>query len=126
MARMYGQRHEQSGKFLLPLLYRFGVRDVIDFFESRGVRTKVEKGNRVLCESDRAEDVLGALIKYLNDSRVEVKLNAEVKEVVRKGNLIEKIVLASREEIIADKYLVCRLLLEKKKKNNIQKGKKRD
>ena len=107
MARKYGQRHEQSGKFLLPLLYRFGVRDVIDFFESRGVRTKVEKGNRVLCESDRAEDVLGALIKYLNDSQVEVKLNAEVKEVVRKRNLIEKIVLASREEIIADKFIVC-------------------
>ncbi|MFZ3072064.1 MAG: NAD(P)/FAD-dependent oxidoreductase, partial [Thermodesulfobacteriota bacterium] len=103
MARMYGR----NGRFLLPLLYMFGVRDVVDFFESRGVRTKVEKGNRVLCESDRAEDVLGALIKYLNDSQVEVKVNAEVKEVVRKGNLIEKVVLASREEIIADKFIVC-------------------
>lgn len=103
MARMYGR----NGKFLLPLLYMFGVRGVIDFFESRGVKTKVEKGNRVLCESDRAEDVLGALIKYMNDSRVEVKFRAEVREVVRKGNLIEKIVLASGEEIIADKFIVC-------------------
>ena len=103
MARKYGR----NGKFLLPLLYMFGVRDVIAFFESRGVRTKVEKGNRVLCESDRAEDVLGALIKYLNDSQVEVKFLAEVKEVIRKGNLVEKIVLASGEEIIADKFIVC-------------------
>src|SRR3990172_7576206 len=103
MARMYGH----NGKFLLPLLYMFGVRDVVDFFESRGVKTKVEKGNRVLCESNRAEDVLGALIKYLNDSRVEVKFRAEVKEVVRKGNLIEKIVLVSGEEIIADKFIIC-------------------
>ena len=103
MARKYGR----NGKFLLPLLYMFGVRDVIAFFESRGVRTKVEKGNRVLCESDRAEDVLGALIKYLNDSQVAVKFLAEVKEVIRKGNLVEKIVLASGEEIIADKFIVC-------------------
>lgn len=103
MAQKYGK----NGRFLLPLLYMFGVRDVIDFFESRGVKTKVEKGNRVLCESDRAEDVQGALIKYLNDSRVEVKFRAQAREVVRKGNRIEKIVLASGEEIIADKFIIC-------------------
>lgn len=104
MAQKYGHRH---GKFLLSLFHRFGVQDIIDFFESRGIKTKVEKGGRVLCQSDRAQDVLGALIEYLKDSRVEVRLNAEVRKVTKKSNLIEKVVLASGEEITADKFIIC-------------------
>lgn len=103
MASMFGP----NGRFLLSVFTRFGVKDVIGFFEGRGVKTKIEKGNRVITESDRAEDVLDALIRYMEESHVELMLGAEVKKLVRDGNRIEKVVLADGEQIEADRFVIC-------------------
>ena len=102
MASMYGK----NGRFLLSAFSRFGVKETIDFFESRGVKTKVEEDNRVLTESDRAQDVLDVLIRYMKEGRVDVRLNAEVRRMVRRGNRIEKVVLATGEEAAADRFVV--------------------
>lgn len=96
-----------NGKFLFSALHKFGVQDVIDFFENRGVKTKVERGNRVFPVSDKSRDVLNALKKYLKDSDVKIQNNSAVKEVIKKQNKIEKIILASGEEVLADKFIIC-------------------
>lgn len=103
MASMYGK----NGKFLLSAFSRFGVGDIINFFENRGVKTKIEKGNRVITESDKAQDALNALAGYLKEGRVDLKLNAEVRNIVRKGDAIEKIVLATDEEVTAKRFVLC-------------------
>lgn len=103
MALMFGN----NGRFLLSVFTRFGVKDVIGFFEGRGVKTKIEKGNRVITESDRAQDVLDALIGYMLGSRVDIRLNSEVGRIVRSENKIEKVVLADGEEIEADRFIIC-------------------
>ena len=41
-------------RFLYSAFSSFTPRDVMDFFESRGVALKVERGNRVFPVSDRA------------------------------------------------------------------------
>lgn len=97
----------KNGKFLFSSLYKFGVDDVIDFFENRGVKIKVERGGRAFPLSDRAQDILDALIDYLRESGVETRTNARVKEMISGNNRIEKIILTNKEEIIADKFVVC-------------------
>lgn len=106
-SRAMAERYGKNGRFLLSSFHKFGVADTVDFFESRGVKTKVEKGDRILPESDRAQDILNVLIDYMKKSGVDVRLNAEVREIVRKENRIEKVVLADGEEIIADKFVIC-------------------
>ncbi len=108
------EKYGSNGKFLFSAFNKFGVEELIEFFESRGVETKIEPGNRVLPVSNKAKDVLDALIKYLKDSGVNIKTDSEVKEIIKKANpatggrsRIEKIILASGEEIIADKYVIC-------------------
>ncbi|OGP15442.1 MAG: hypothetical protein A2052_05690 [Deltaproteobacteria bacterium GWA2_54_12] len=105
--REMAEKFGKNGKFLISAFSRFGVRDLIGFFESRGVKTKVEKNNRVITESDMARDVLNALIDYMEKNRVEVKLNAEVRTIDRSGGRIEKIVLATGEEVLADRFIIC-------------------
>lgn len=105
--REMAEKFGKNGKFLISAFSRFGVRDTIGFFESRGVRTKVEKNNRVITESDRAQDVLDALIGYMDKSGVEVKLNAEVRSIERSGNRVEKVVLATGEEVLASRFVIC-------------------
>jgi len=101
------EKFGKNGKFLFSSFSRFRVGETMDFFENHGVRIKVERGGRVFPASDKSRDVLDVLISYLRKSCVEVRTNSKVKEVIKKGDKIEKIVLASNEEITADKFIIC-------------------
>ena len=59
-------------KFLYSAFSRFGNRDVMAFFEQRGVALKVERGSRVFPVSDKAADINDALIGYCRDSGVRI------------------------------------------------------
>ena len=48
-------------KFLYSAFYTFDNEQVIAFFEEQGLRTKVERGNRVFPVSDHSSDVIAAL-----------------------------------------------------------------
>ena len=59
-----------NGKFLHSALAGFGVRDTVAFFEAEGVATKVEETGKIFPASDRALDVLNALLNRLLRSGV--------------------------------------------------------
>ena len=77
-----------NGKFLYSALENFSAVDTINFFESLGLKTKVERGNRVFPESDNAADVIDALTKRLAILNVDVKLNSRVDEIFTNGDKI--------------------------------------
>lgn len=71
----------RGGKFLTGALYTFSPQDAISFFEERGMRVKVERGNRAFPVSDHASDVTKALESACRSNNVEIRLNEEVKGV---------------------------------------------
>lgn len=95
-----------NGKFLYSALHRFGAEAVMDFFSSRGVVLKTEDNDRVFPKSDKAGDVLDVLIGYLRESKVDIRLGTEVKEIVKQGNAIENVILSDGVEISADKFII--------------------
>ena len=97
----------ENGKFLFSPFSKFGVDEVINFFERNGLETKIERGGRVFPLSNKSQDVLGVLINYLEKTDVEIRTNSKVKKIIKKGNRIEKIVLANNKEIMADNYIIC-------------------
>ena len=97
----------KNGKFLFSALSKFGVDETINFFEENGLKTKVERGNRVFPMSDKSQDVINTLTRYLRKSHVDIKTNSEVRKIIKKNNKIEKILLTSGEEIIADNFIIC-------------------
>lgn len=101
LAEGYGKK----GRFLLPALRAFGVQDVVEFFESRGVKTKVERGKRVFPASDKARDVRDALAAYLRQAGVEVRLNTRVTGLAADGELITGIDTA-RGRVVARRYIL--------------------
>jgi predicted Rossmann fold flavoprotein len=101
------QRFGQNGKFLYSVLNKFGSQEIVEFFEDFGVKTKVERGNRIFPVSDKSQDILKALIEYLKKNKVEIKTNVEVKYIIVKKDNIEKIVLTSGEELTASNYAIC-------------------
>lgn len=71
-----------NAKFLYSAFYGFTNQDAIDFFEESGLKTKVERGNRVFPESDHSSDVIGALQRRLKRLGVRIHLNTEVSAVL--------------------------------------------
>jgi predicted Rossmann fold flavoprotein len=97
----------KNGKFLFSALNKFGVDEVIRFFEDSGLKTKVERGARVFPESDQSRDVLEALTSNLKKAKVEIKLDSSVKEIIFKNHKIEKVLLFGGREILADNYIIA-------------------
>src|SRR5690349_18019012 len=56
------------GRFLHSALAAFSVQDTLDLFEAEGVATKVEETGKVFPVSNRAVDVLDALLRRLSRS----------------------------------------------------------
>ncbi len=56
------------GRFLHSALAALGVRETVDLFEAEGVATKVEETGKVFPVSNRAADVLEALLRRLRRS----------------------------------------------------------
>lgn len=73
-------------KFLYSAFYAYDNFRVIDFFENHGVKTKVERGNRVFPVSDHSSDVIFSLRRALQKAGVEVRLHMSVKELAVEGN----------------------------------------
>src|SRR5947209_17739601 len=56
------------GRFLHSALAAFGVQDALDFFHAEGVATNVEETGKIFPVSNKALDVLNALLARLNRS----------------------------------------------------------
>ena len=100
------KKYGREGDFLLYPLSIFGVKETIDFFEKKGLKTKVERGKRIFPQSDRASDVLNILISYLKKGKVEIMTNSEVKKIIKKEKKIVKIILSGGREILAKNYII--------------------
>ena len=77
-----------NGKFLYSALKNFSSVDTVNFFESLGVKTKVERGGRIFPASDDAKEVIDALMKRLIILGVDVKTNSPVKEILAENKKI--------------------------------------
>jgi len=100
-------KYGKNGKFLFSAFNKFKVEDTVNFFEKRGVKTKVERGERIFPVSDRALDVLNALIKYMRQSKVEIITEAQVKNILMEKKVIKKVILENGQELKAKNYIIC-------------------
>ncbi|MBD5087729.1 MAG: NAD(P)/FAD-dependent oxidoreductase [Clostridiales bacterium] len=82
-------------KFLYSAFYQFDNYQTIAFFEELGLKTKIERGERVFPESDKSSDVIVALQKELKKLEVKVLLYTKVEEILEenghtKGVIVRK------------------------------------
>lgn len=96
----------RNPKFLYGAINKFTPDDAMAFMESRGVRVKVERGNRAFPVSDKASDITKALTAYCKENGVSFALNTyicavnktekgyEVKTSDGEIRLFDKVILA--------------------------------
>src|SRR5262245_40859276 len=72
-----------AGPFLHSPLAALSPRDLVELLHAEGLRTKVEPGGKIFPQSDRAVDVLDALLCRLHRSGAEMALDEPVTDVER-------------------------------------------
>ena len=75
-----------NGKFLNSCIRAFDNEDVQYFFNGIEVPTKVERGGRVFPVSDKAADVVDAMVLQLHELGVKLYTEVKVSEILVQGN----------------------------------------
>ncbi len=95
-----------NGRFLYSAFTNFMPQDTIELIEDMGVALKCERGNRVFPCSDKAMDIVDALVHYGTDDGVEI-VHGRAKELIIKDGTLNGVRTFDGEEIAADKIIIA-------------------
>ncbi|MBP5184773.1 MAG: NAD(P)/FAD-dependent oxidoreductase [Lachnospiraceae bacterium] len=87
---------KRNPRFLYSSYSAFSAYDAIDAFEQMGLKTKVERGNRVFPVSDKSSDVIKALENEMKRLGVTVLFNTKVTGIKAAG--AEKVLYTESRE----------------------------
>jgi len=79
----YGDNH----KFLKPALHAFSNVDLIAFLHENGLKTIVDKNNKVFPNTEKADDILQILLNKCNEKSVSIHNNNTVTNIEYKEDL---------------------------------------
>lgn len=95
----------RNGRFLYGAFSRLMPADVIEFFESRGVELKTERGNRVFPVSDNAVDIVDALVGYAKERARFI--NGRATNLIVENGEVKGVETEDGETIFADKIIIA-------------------
>lgn len=93
-------------RFLYSAFSNFMPYDTMSLFEELGVPLKIERGNRVFPESDKAVDIVDALVNYCKSSGAQI-IRGTARAFECDGNKITSVILEDKTKIPCDKVAVC-------------------
>jgi len=96
----------KNPRFLYSAFSDFGTKDTISFFEGLGVPLKTERGNRVFPVSDKAVDIVDALVKCAKSGGIKF-IKGEVTEISVTDQKATGVVLKNGEKMEADSVLIA-------------------
>lgn len=96
----------KNGRFLYSAFSGFEPKDVMSFFESLGVPLKTERGNRVFPVSDKAADIVDALVKTAKRGGVKI-ICARAQKILVANGAVTGVSLENGETLFADGVILA-------------------
>lgn len=97
-------------KFLKHAFSTFFSNDILKMLEEKGLKTKTERGGRIFPESDKAADVVNALLKNIKEKRIEIKKNTKVTEIITENKKVKAVKIninGKSETIETENVILC-------------------
>lgn len=94
-------------RFLYSAINTFETSDTVSLFNSLGVETKVERGNRVFPTSDKAMDVADAMLNYARNSGVKIYCGTSVKSLIIEDGLLKGVADINGRKYFADAVIIA-------------------
>lgn len=93
-------------KFMYSSYYTLDAYTTIQMFNDLGLKTKVERGNRVFPSSDKSSDVIKCLEQGCRSNQVEIRLNTKVDKIAHDGQTVMGVYIG-QNCMRADKVIVA-------------------
>jgi predicted Rossmann fold flavoprotein len=101
------RRFSQNGQFLRDAFKKFFNRDLMQFFEKRGLRLKVERQQRAFPVSNKSDSVLKVLEKELKNNKVKIFCKTRLKDIFIQDNKVKGLLLEGARVIAIDRLILA-------------------
>lgn len=101
------KRFSKKGQFLRDAFKKFFNTDLVHFFETRGLKLKIERQQRVFPWDDKSSSVTAILKKELTKNKVKIMPGIEMKDVVVHENKVRGIILEPGGFLPVDKIILA-------------------
>jgi len=75
------KHYPRGSKELKSLFRKFQAKDVVDWFESKGVKLKTEADGRIFPVSNNSQTIIDCFLKEAERHQIQIKLQAEVRKI---------------------------------------------
>ena len=96
----------KNGRFLYSAFSSFSSADTMDFFETAGEPLKTERGNRVFPRSERAVDIVDALVNSAKKERINI-LQGQARSIKTDNGAVCGVELQDGRVIDADSVILA-------------------
>jgi predicted Rossmann fold flavoprotein len=100
------QRYPRGERELIGPYHRFQAEDTVRWFESRGVKLKVESDGRMFPTTDRSQTIIDCLVNAARKAKIDLQTNCTVASIERTDSDF-KVVTSKNETISCDKILLA-------------------
>ena len=100
--RTFLKKYRDNDKYLFSAFSQFSAKNTLEFFNNRGVPTKVEAEGRVFPESNKAESIWNVLMDFIKEQKVHIETNAVVSSITK-----DSVKLKNGKEIFAKKFILA-------------------
>lgn len=97
----------RNKNFMYSSIYSFSNSDIIEYFETLGVKTKEERGKRIFPQSDTAMVVKNALLHDCKSSGVKIVLDVKVEKILIKNKKVIGIKTKQDEILCSSVIMAC-------------------
>jgi len=105
-AREFSRRFPRGERALISAFGKFQAADTVAWFESRGVKLKIENDGRMFPTTDSSQTIIDCLLHAAQKAGVKLKANCGVESVAKKSDGFE-LKLSSGEILSCDKLLLA-------------------
>jgi predicted Rossmann fold flavoprotein len=96
-----------DSRFLHNAFGAFFSEELVDFFETIGIKTVAEQGGRIFPASGKATDVVDGLSVWVKKTGVQLRCNTPVKELLIENEKTIGVVTSTNEKIFAASVVVA-------------------
>ena len=96
-----------NGQFLYGPFYSFTNEDLISLLNNWGLQTKIERGNRVFPEEDRAGAVVEAFERKLRELKVNIRYNQDINKILTENGKVIGLKTLDNQTFSGDRIVIA-------------------
>ncbi len=100
------ENYPRGEKQLKELFKKFQAKDTVEWFETKGVKLKIETDGRIFPVSDNSQTIIECFLNECNRLGINLISNANVTQIASAGNQFELHFL-NKTKVIADKIIIA-------------------